>query len=166
MRKRKLRRRLKELEELFDRMWKADQRAIKLWQKENPGNDNVWPDRAKLMAWLLHWKEPKMADAKRMNAMRPIIQSLIDQGKLLEAGWQSFRSLAIPLNTPTKELDSMKECFFAGASMTFQSVIFGMDADREPTEDDERRMEGISNELNGWDDLFRLKYGPSPTGSA
>ncbi len=37
----------------FDLMWKADQRAIKAWQDANPGNEMVWPDRAKLTTWLL-----------------------------------------------------------------------------------------------------------------
>jgi hypothetical protein len=42
-----------DLQRTFDLMWAADQRAIKLWQEANPGNDLVWPDRSKLTGWLL-----------------------------------------------------------------------------------------------------------------
>ncbi len=42
-----------DLQRTFDLMWKADMEAIKLWQKANPGNDMVWPDRRKLTRWLL-----------------------------------------------------------------------------------------------------------------
>ena len=42
-----------EHEQLFSLQWKADMRAIKMWQKANPGNDLVWPDSAKLSVWLM-----------------------------------------------------------------------------------------------------------------
>ncbi len=42
-----------ETQALFDTMWEADMRAIKLWQAANPGQDHVWPDRSKLTQWLL-----------------------------------------------------------------------------------------------------------------
>ncbi len=42
-----------EIQHVLDLQWNADMRAIKLWQEANPGNDHVWPDRGKLMLWLL-----------------------------------------------------------------------------------------------------------------
>lgn len=45
--------RLGELERTFDLQWRRDQDAIKRWQKANPGNDLVWPDRGKLLDWLM-----------------------------------------------------------------------------------------------------------------
>lgn len=45
--------RIAELEASFDLRWKADQRAIKMWQAAHPGNDLVWPDHADLCVWLL-----------------------------------------------------------------------------------------------------------------
>lgn len=42
-----------ELEQLFDLQWKADQRAIKRWQKAHPGNERIWPDRADMVVWLM-----------------------------------------------------------------------------------------------------------------
>jgi len=42
-----------EVQGTLDRIWAADQRAIKAWQIANPGNELVWPDRAQLVGWLL-----------------------------------------------------------------------------------------------------------------
>ncbi len=47
-----LRERVNELEALFNLQWRADQRAIKMWQAKT-GKDRVWPDDAKLSVWLL-----------------------------------------------------------------------------------------------------------------
>ena len=44
---------LTELRAFFDKCWQADQRAIKAWQEAHPGNDLVWPDRTKMIVWLL-----------------------------------------------------------------------------------------------------------------
>ena len=46
-------RELAEMQQTFDLMWGADQRAIVRWQAAHPGNDLVWPDREKLVTWLL-----------------------------------------------------------------------------------------------------------------
>ncbi len=37
----------------FDLRWKADMRAIKRWQAEQPGRELTWPDHADLCVWLL-----------------------------------------------------------------------------------------------------------------
>lgn len=51
---RRLRKDLEELNNVFDAMWAADQRAIRQWQKDNIGmGPEIWPDRAKLTTWLL-----------------------------------------------------------------------------------------------------------------
>lgn len=41
------------LRHVFDLQWKADQRAITLWQAAHPGNDMVWPDRCDMVVWLM-----------------------------------------------------------------------------------------------------------------
>lgn len=45
--------RIAELERIFDTQWDCSQRAIKMWQTANPGNDMVWPDKTKLLMWLM-----------------------------------------------------------------------------------------------------------------
>lgn len=44
---------LNDLEDTLRMVYEADMRAIKLWQEAHPGNDLVWPDRTKLVSWLL-----------------------------------------------------------------------------------------------------------------
>lgn len=41
-----------ELDALFERMWAADMRGIKMWQKKT-GKELTWPSRDKLVLWLL-----------------------------------------------------------------------------------------------------------------
>lgn len=46
--------RIKDQEKTFDLRWKADQRAIKMWQEEDPNRENIWPDHADMVVFLLH----------------------------------------------------------------------------------------------------------------
>tara|TARA_R110000868_G_scaffold41899_6_gene142406 strand:- start:1521 stop:2360 length:840 start_codon:yes stop_codon:yes gene_type:complete len=46
-----------ELTARFDDHWNVSQRAIKLWQDKNPGKENIWPDKARLMCWLMETLE-------------------------------------------------------------------------------------------------------------
>jgi hypothetical protein len=42
-----------ELQAVFDLQWRADQRAIKRWRAAHPDKENVWPDRADMVVWLM-----------------------------------------------------------------------------------------------------------------
>ena len=44
---------INEMQSTLDLLWAADQRGIKMWQEAHPGNDLVWPDRGKMIFWLL-----------------------------------------------------------------------------------------------------------------
>lgn len=54
------------LQNTFDLMWKADMRAIKLWQAAT-GRDHVWPDRAKTTLWLLERLDAAEAERDRLK---------------------------------------------------------------------------------------------------
>ena len=54
------------LQNTFDLMWKADQRAIKLWQ-EATGKDHIWPDKTKTTLWLLERAEAAEAERDRLK---------------------------------------------------------------------------------------------------
>jgi hypothetical protein len=43
----------RDLQATFDLRWKADMRAIKRWQAAHPGKENIWPDHADMVVWLL-----------------------------------------------------------------------------------------------------------------
>ena len=44
---------LAQLQFLFSLRWKADMRAIKMWQAAGPDREMTWPDHADLVVWLL-----------------------------------------------------------------------------------------------------------------
>jgi hypothetical protein len=44
---------LAEMKVTFDLRWKADMRAIKMWQAAHPGHELVWPDHADMVVWAL-----------------------------------------------------------------------------------------------------------------
>lgn len=79
-----------------------------------------------------------------------LTRELADQGKLIEAGWVSLRLAAIPPNAPAIQLQEMRLAFMAGAQHLFASMIGMLDEDREPTEDDMKRMDLIHQELEAF----------------
>ena len=58
-----------ELDSLFDRIWAADMRGIKLWQAAT-GRTRTWPDGAKLICWLMERIDAaeKVIDVAREHA--------------------------------------------------------------------------------------------------
>ena len=57
-----------ELQAVFNKCWKADQGAIKAWQEAHPGNDLVWPDRTKMVVWLLEKENAASARIAELEA--------------------------------------------------------------------------------------------------
>lgn len=50
---------LAQLQFLFSLRWKADMRAIKMWQEAGPNREMIWPDHADLVVWLLEQLDKK-----------------------------------------------------------------------------------------------------------
>ncbi len=65
--------RAEELQATFDLQWRADLRAIKLWQAAHPGNELTWPDRCNLVVWLL---EERARQVGQMNAGATILLAI------------------------------------------------------------------------------------------
>lgn len=59
--------RVRELDDLFDRRWQADMRAIKRWQGAGPGRELTWPDHADLVVWLLEENDKLLAEITRLR---------------------------------------------------------------------------------------------------
>lgn len=99
---------------------------------------------------------------KRWNAaLAKLTKELVDQGMLIEAGWMGLRAAAFPRDTPTTALDAHKVTFFAGALHLWSSIMGTdgiMEPGGEPTENDERRMENINQELKKFSDQFVRRY--------
>lgn len=81
--------RVAELQATFDLRWKADMRAIKMWQAAHPGTGLIWPDHADLVVWLLEQLEARaglaLTDAERQTVVVDYIASSIFAADLVEA---------------------------------------------------------------------------------
>jgi hypothetical protein len=81
------------------------------------------------------------------QAANQIAKEMMDQGLLIEAGWSMLRSMTIPSDAPPQQIFEMRRAFFAGAQHLFGSLVGGLDPQKEPTDDDLRRMNMIDAEL-------------------
>lgn len=79
--------------------------------------------------------------------MEQVTRGLIDEGKLIEAGWVGLRMMAVPKDASERQIVDMRSAFFAGAQHLYASIMTMLDPDAEPTKADERRMEAIDAEL-------------------
>lgn len=75
---------------------------------------------------------------------------LIDQGKLIEAGFALFAEYVIPKDASPGQKTDIQLAFMAGAEHLFSSIMTILDPGEEPTEADMRRLHLISEELNEW----------------
>lgn len=82
---------------------------------------------------------------------------LVDQGKLIEAGWEGLKKMAYP-NVNAEQLDPLRFAFFAGAQHLFACIMNVMDPDAEPTEADMQRMNNIHHELSKFLEAFKEKH--------
>ena len=97
-----------------------------------------------------------MADYEFLKRLH---RELMDQGKIIEAGWVGLRLAAIPPEAGKQQLESMREAFFAGAQHLFASIMVGLDDDTEPTLNDLKRMDNIDVELKTFIAVFEKKHG-------
>lgn len=81
------------------------------------------------------------------EAVRLISLKLSEEGKIIEAGWQSLRLIAIPDNASPTQVSEMRKSFFAGAQHLWASIMTILDPNAEPTAKDMQRMDLINNEL-------------------
>jgi hypothetical protein len=77
-----------------------------------------------------------MGDAKRRKLVDELTRRLIDDGRIIEAGWMSFRIMCLPDDAPEIQVAEMRNAFFAGAQHLFGSITSMLDADADPTEAD------------------------------
>lgn len=114
-----------------------------------------------------------MGEAKtRREKMTPqervaeeVSRRLANEGKLIEAGWESLRIIWMPDNAPEVQVRDMRWAFMAGAQHLFASIMTILDEDSEPTNADLKRMDLILRELNRFADEVKLTVEP-PKGRA
>lgn len=79
-----------------------------------------------------------------------ITKRLVDEGKLIEAGWVGLKLVSIPEGAPQIQLDEMRNAFFAGAQHLWASIMGILEPNAEPTANDLRRMDLIDKELGAF----------------
>lgn len=80
-------------------------------------------------------------------AIDEVTKKFMDEGRIIEAGWQSMKLVAIPPTAPDIQLREMRKAFFCGAQHLFASILGCLEADDEPTETDMKRMDLVHREL-------------------
>lgn len=86
-----------------------------------------------------------------------LIRSLMDEGKIIEAGWVGLRLAAIADSAPPTQLSEMRMAFFAGAQHLFSSIMSALDPGKEETPGDIHKMSQIQVELDRFEDELRLR---------
>lgn len=86
-----------------------------------------------------------------------VTRELLDNGKIIAAGWTLFRSYVIPKDAPLIQIQEMEKAFFAGAQHLWGSIMSGLDEDAEITPQDERRMELIGAELDAFGERLKAE---------
>lgn len=90
----------------------------------------------------------KVYDAREITDA--ITQKLLDEGKIIAAGWAIMCALGIPKDAPEIQRRMMQDAFYAGAQHLWASIHAGLDEDAEPSEQDMQRMSLIAAELDAW----------------
>ena len=94
--------------------------------------------------------------------MRALEKRLVDEGKLIEAGWIGMRIAAVAPDAPQIQLDEMRMAFFGGAQHLFSSIISILDPGDDETPADLDRMDKIAGELQEFIEEFARKHGLPP----
>lgn len=90
------------------------------------------------------------------NVIDEMTKKLVDNGKIIEAGWLSMRACAFPEDISKEQEADLRATFFAGAQHLFASIMAVLDPGSEPTERDLVRMKSISDELDAFVAKFKV----------
>lgn len=93
------------------------------------------------------------------EAIEQITKALTDEGFIIEAGWQSLRLMTLGPDASERQLDDLRNAFFAGAQHIFFSIMTMLEPGEEGTDNDLRRLSQINNELERFLADFSKKHG-------
>jgi len=92
--------------------------------------------------------------AERMTPYESMLQELtrklVDDGKMVEAGWVGLRAMWLPPDAPEHQVAELRKAFMAGAQHTWSSVMTMLDPGEDPTTADLTRMDKIQRELDAF----------------
>lgn len=116
------------------------------------------------------WRDPDPApehDMENQHLSRykeiaaAINKAAVDDGKLIETGFDALRALAIAKDVPQIQVDEMRLAFMAGAQHLWAAMMDFLDPGSDETPADLQRMQSIQEELDRWEQKIRLRIEPS-----
>ncbi|MCG7945817.1 MAG: hypothetical protein N0C84_05665 [Candidatus Thiodiazotropha taylori] len=93
------------------------------------------------------------------KAAAAVTKTAADNGKLIEAGFNALRELAIAPDAPQVQVDEMRLAYMAGAQHLWASIMSVLDPGPDETPGDMMRMEKIQAELDAWQQTLELRLG-------
>ena len=102
---------------------------------------------------------------KLKTILEKLHRDLVDEGKLIEAGWIGMRIACVPDDASEIQVSDMRMAFFGGAQHLFSCLMTIMESGSEPTDKDLERMSLIDAELRKFVDELELRHA-SAKGSA
>ena len=101
-----------------------------------------------------------MTEATKLDDnVTKLTKLLTDQGRIIEAGWASYRHLVIPASASATQIEETRRGFYAGAQHLFGSIMTVLEPGAEPTEKDLKRFDYIHAELHAFVESFRVGVG-------
>ena len=88
---------------------------------------------------------------------------LVDQGKLIEAGWVTYLHKVMPKGAGSVQIEETRRAFFAGAQHLFGSIMSMLEPGAEPTENDLKRMDHIDAELKAFVETLGIGRSGKPS---
>jgi len=101
----------------------------------------------------------EMSKIKKAQLVKDVTRKLVDEDRLIEAGWITLKAVYIHPEAPPAQIEAMRNAFFAGAQHLFSSIMVMMDPEIDPTTKDLSRMQAISDELDAFLKEFKEKHG-------
>lgn len=96
-------------------------------------------------------------DAARA-AVDIVTKKLVDEGKLIEAGFAALCVVAYSPDMDAAQRQGMREVYFAGAQHVWASIMSMLDPGVQETPDDMRRMDMIEKELDQFIKDFKQRH--------
>ena len=95
---------------------------------------------------------------ERRELMEAITRELIDEGRIIEAGFASYKIAVMNPNAGADQIIETRRAFFAGAQHLFASIMSVLEPGSEPTDNDMHRITQIHEELNRFIVELKSKY--------
>lgn len=90
--------------------------------------------------------------------IKALTKTLVDSGKIIEAGYTGLVMVAFPKETSPQQISEMRSIFFAGAQHLFTSIMNVLETGAEPTANDLNRLSLIYDELEQFRKEFELRH--------